>query len=202
MRRKKIHTGVLGDTSALLWIAAQLETGKLDGAAAAKEIRAFIDEGTFSPTAAARGRPKGSRRDESLARSREYFALIDAGTPPARAAEVVAAKYQINEDTVRKNARRHEKTLVDEIHRDIDATHLRFFDAVGSQYPTEIGDIRNAINLALEETARHVEAARNVSSAAIIRYLMPAIQRELMIGLGKVLADYLPGKIPGNVSDS
>jgi hypothetical protein len=202
MSRKKISNEVPAATAALLRIAAQLETGELGAAAAAEEIRTLIGADPFPKFAIARGRPKGSHGAASVSQAREYFELIDSGMPPARAAEKVAAEWQVNEGTISKNARRHEKTLVDETHRDIAALHLRFAEAMGKQHPTELGDIPISISRALEETAQRVEAAGNSAGAAMIRHLMPKLRREMMAGLGKVLAEHLGRKTTGNEPDS
>ena len=86
--------------------------------------------------------------------------------------------------------------------RDIAALHLRFAEAMGKQHPTELGDIPISISRALEETAQRVEAAGNSAGAAMIRHLMPKLRREMMAGLGKVLAEHLGRKTTGNEPDS
>lgn len=190
MSRKPTGSEIPETTFQLLRIAAQLETGEMGPEEAAAAIRQLIDPSPFRERSKRRGRPKGIVGKTALDQAQAYFDLVDQGERPAVAARIVAEQFQtrqgtVSGETVRKNAARHEKKLIEKINLETD----ELFYQAAQKYGSWADEALYSITRKCEEEARQAEAAGDDMTAAAIRFEMPMRRRQALIDLGRELLD-------------
>lgn len=168
-------------------IVGRIKDGTLSTQQATAEVKALGARLPAAPVKG-RGRPVGARTKgdtPAVKRAREFIRLkVEDGLRPAQAAKRVAAKFDVAESTVYKDARFHDARLADE-------ARLERYDILHSaglmcleQYPGASDDILTAYSDGLEKLALAVEALGNPVGARHVRSYAPQWKRWAIITVG------------------